>query len=193
LSDPASRPLPSREPRTPNPILTIGWKVSAALALLVGSFLLVGVVLPGTWSAEAETWIDAPPGRIQPLLASPAAWDAWTPWPEIDFRYGGPESGTGATRSWDDPEAGRGSFTIREATPSSVQYVVEVGDGRFVTHGEFTLTAERGGTRVVWREAGDLGSNPILAWTARSMTRRHGDELERRLAALRSAVEGTTP
>ena len=58
------------------------------------------------------------------------------------------------------------------------------------TLGSFALEPEGGGTRVTWREEGDFGSNPIMAWAALGVRRRHGRELEERLEGLAAAARG---
>jgi uncharacterized protein YndB with AHSA1/START domain len=179
---------PTPTSRTPNPVVGLAWKVSAAVALVLVSLLVAGLLLPGTWSAEASSTVEAPPETVYRLVASPRLWDEWAPWPEMEFRYEGPSAGVGALRTWDDPGAGAGSFTITEASPPHlVRYRVEL-EGGFVTLGTFRLEAVDGATHVTWSEEGDFGRNPLLGWTALSMARRHGDELGRRLRDLGSVA-----
>jgi uncharacterized protein YndB with AHSA1/START domain len=172
-------------------VLQAGWKIAAAFALVMGGLLIAGMVLPGAWSAETSRTVRASPDSVFALLAAPRRWDEWTPWPEMTFSYDGPESGSGARRSWDTPEIGQGAFTILEAQPPTfVRYRVDVGpDGNQVILGTFQIESSSAGTQVTWREEGDFGSNPVLAWAALSMRRRHGAELERRMAGLAAAAE----
>jgi hypothetical protein len=102
--------------------------------------------------------------------------------------------GPGAHRSWDTPDLGEGSLTITEARrPTSLSYRVEMDGGGQVTFGEFHLEEEGGSVRISWSERGDFGSNPVLAWAALAMRRRHGTALERRLEALEAAAGGGRP
>ena len=175
--------------RPPNPVVQAGWKMSLAILLVIGGLLLAGVLMNGTWEGEASRVIDAPPDSVFALLDSPRRWDEWTPFPQIAFTYEGPERGPGARRSWDAPEVGSGSFTILDAQPSTrVSYEVVLDGQGAPTQGSFALEPADGGTQVTWREAGDFGSNPIMAWAALGMRRRHGRELEERLEGLAAAA-----
>jgi uncharacterized protein YndB with AHSA1/START domain len=168
--------------------------MSLAIVLVIAALLAVGWMLPGTWDAEASRMVAAPPDSVFARLAAPRRWDEWTPWPDIPFRYEGPESGAGARRSWDAPEVGAGSFTVSEAEASrSLRYHVELAGERHPTRGSFRLEATPAGTHVTWREEGDFGSNPILGWVALVMRRRHPRELALRLGALAAAAEGSAP
>ena len=176
--------------RPSNPVVRAGWQMSAAFALLLGGLLIVGWMLPGSWSAEAERVIDAPADSVFARVASPRRWDEWTPWPVIPFSYEGPESGPGARRRWDTPDVGAGSFTITDAQPPTlVRYQVELSGERTPTVGSFSLEETAEGTRVTWREEGDFGGNPVLGWAALAMRKRHGGELELRLDSLAAAAE----
>jgi len=170
--------------------VSIGVKFFGAGAIFLFSFLLVGLLLPGTWSAEREIVIQAPPGAVFPYLDNPDRWGDWTAWPDANAARRGPERGAGATRSWNDPEFGDGVFTIVASRPEQeVEYRVEVQNGAMVTLGRLILNPEEGGTRVSWREEGDFGWNPLMGYLARSMDRYQGREFEKGLEQLRSVVE----
>jgi uncharacterized protein YndB with AHSA1/START domain len=185
-----NNPAPVR-PR--NPVVQAGWKLSLVFVAVIVAFVGAGLFLPGTWSAQATRVVGAPPDSVFALVGSPKRWDEWTPWPEIEFRYDGPAEGAGATRSWDAPRIGAGSFTITAAErPSQVDYQVALEGEAHATRGSFRMQPVGGGTQVTWREEGDFGSNPLMGWAARSMRRRHGGELEARLGALAErATRGT--
>jgi uncharacterized protein YndB with AHSA1/START domain len=168
----------------------VGWKLSAAIVLLMGGFLAAGWALPGTWEGEASRVIAAPVDSVFALLDSPRRWDEWTPWPEIPFQYEGPARGSGARRSWDAPDVGTGSFTITEAEPPTlIRYEVALAGESQPMRGSFRLEAASVGTRVTWREEGDFGANPVLGWTALAMRRRHGKALDLRLEGLAAAAQ----
>jgi hypothetical protein len=172
-----------------HPVVRVAWKVSFVLAVLMMLLLAAGWALGGAWSGEASTTVRAPAEVVYDLVASPRRWDEWTPWPEVAFAYRGPTSGQGAARTWDDPAVGAGSFTITEARrPTSVGYRVEL-EGGSPTEGAFRFESVPGGTRVTWREEGDLGGNPLLGWAALSLRQRHGRQLQERLLGLAAAAE----
>jgi hypothetical protein len=184
-------------------------KILGAVAALLILFLLVGLVLPGSWTAEESVVIDAPPAEVFPWVNSVSRWEAWTnPWPEGQSK--GPDEGVGAVRSWNDPVFGTGSFTItRSEPPRTVGYEVLV-EGSMRWEGRLELAAlpragadaaaPAGGlggrTRVTWSESGDFGRNPLMGYMARMMRTSQGEELARGLDRLRELVEGgsdTTP
>jgi hypothetical protein len=161
-----------------------------AVATVLGLFLVVGWLLPGTWSARRSTVLAAPPSAIFPWVDSPAGWQRWTPWPDSGVVREGPEHGVGAKLSWNDEELGDGSFEIVEARPDSlVRYRVVVQGGAMYTDGTMRLSAEGAGTRIDWEEAGDFGGNPLMGYWARFMERAQGAELEKALDRLGSLAE----
>jgi uncharacterized protein YndB with AHSA1/START domain len=158
-------------------------------AVLLVSFLLVGYLLPNDWDAEASRHVAAPPEVVFELLDSPEGWQRWTPWPESGVARSGPQSGTGATLSWDDPEVGSGSFTIGEvAELTRVAYTVVIDEGAMHAEGSVQVAPEEGGSRVTWRERGDLGWNPLMGYWALSMSRAQADELLKGLDRLEAAA-----
>jgi hypothetical protein len=159
---------------------------AGALAL----FLAVGVVLPGEWSTERSMVIRAGPERVYPFISGPRGWEGWSLWPEAGMGYEGPDSGPGAVRVWDDPDYGDGRFTILAAEPGvEVRYRVEVQGGSLRFEGTVRLEAVPDGTRVVWREEGDFGWNPLLGYAARQMSEAQGAQFEQSLERLRTLVE----
>jgi hypothetical protein len=173
------------------PIFGLGPLVLGTGAFILGLFLFVGWLLPGTWSAERSIVLAAPPAVLFPLVDAPESWRRWTPWPDSGLVASGPAHGVGARLSWNDPELGEGSFHIVEALPDSlVRYRVEVQGGSMRTDGTMHLRPEAGGTRVVWKEQGDFGANPLMGYWARFMSRAQGAELEKALERLETVAEG---
>lgn len=166
-------------------------RLLGALALLLVLFLAVGLALPGTWTVERTRTVEAAPAEVFTLLDAPAAWRAWTTWPDVELASEGPERGAGATVRWDDPQWGDGVFTITGSEPPrALRYEVHVQEGSMVTRGRFLLEPTAGGTRVTWRESGDFGWNPLMGYAALGMDRMQGAELEKGLARLDSLATG---
>ena len=171
---------------------SFGTKVLGTGALILLSLLGLGVVLPATWEAEATVLLPGGPDAAFTYLDSPAGWLAWTPWPDSST-ISGPPRGVGATLLWDDPEFGSGVFTIVQAdAPTHVSYRVEVNDGRMSTDGTLELNPEGTGTRVRWREEGNLGRNPLMGYWALSMDRAQSDELRKSLDRLALLLADST-
>lgn len=172
------------------------------LALLAGTFVLVGILLPGTVEVTRGVEIEAPPEAVFPLLDDLEAWMEWMPWGEVASRPEGPEAGTGARRVWDDPELGSGSLTLTGSRPppvgpgdgaAGVDYLVEVEGGAIRFEGTIAVEPRSGGSLVTWTERADLGWNPLLGWTALTMEDSQGRQLRDSLERLKARVEGRTP
>ncbi|MHB1193810.1 MAG: SRPBCC family protein [Longimicrobiales bacterium] len=168
---------------------SVGVRVLGAGAALLLLFLGLGFALPGTWAAERTAVLSASPEALFPLLERPAAWSAWTAWPDSGLAAGGPERGVGARLAWESDDLGSGSFVIVEAVaPVRVRYRVEVQGGSMRTEGTFLLAREGTGSRVTWREEGDFGWNPLMGYWALFMGRAQSRELEKALARLEEAT-----
>ncbi len=160
-------------------------KVFGGIAAVLVTLMLIGVVLPGTWSAEASIRIEAAPTEVFPYLNDLSRWDRWTNWGDVNSELSNPSRSAGASRSWDDPTFGSGSVTITSsAPPSSVRYEVEIEGSASVT-GELTIEAVEGASLVTWREEGDFGRNPLMGYVARGMSESQGTQMAEGLEKLR--------
>ena len=178
-----------------------GAVVAGILALLAGTLVLVGILLPGTVEVTRTVAIEAPPEAVFPLLDDLEAWPAWTPWGEVEsiLVLEGPGTGAGARRVWDDPSLGSGSLTLVESRPPpalpgrglpGVDYLVEVEGGAIRFEGTITVEPRSGGSLVTWTERADLGWNPLLGWTALGMEESQGRQLQDSLDRLKARLEG---
>ncbi len=164
--------------------------ILGAFAFLFGSFMIIGLVLPGGWQAERDIEISAPPEEVFPFLNSAAKWAEWTPSPASGVELFGPTRGPGSGRRWDDPGYGQGEFVIASAEHlSEIAYEVQVEDGAIEIRGRIELEEVSGGTRVLWREEGDFGWNPLLGYLAGRMNEVQGAQLTASLGSLKELVE----
>ncbi len=160
-------------------------KIFGAIGTVLVALMLIGFVLPGTWSAEASIEIEATPTEIFPFLNDLRRWDTWTNWGDIDSDLSDPPRGVGASRSWEDPNFGSGSVTITGSeSPNIVRYEVEIEGGARV-NGELRIEALGGASLVTWREDGDFGRNPLMGYVARGMAKSQGAQLAEGLEKLR--------
>ena len=175
------------------------WMKVATVVLGTGALVLLlflggGILLPGTWRAQASLAIDAEASSVFPYLATPTLWEEWTPPMGDAMELTGPRSGEGAGRRWSDPVYGSGSFRIeRSEEPARVEYRVEVEGGAIVVLGVLKLLRQDDATVVQWREEGDFGWNPLLRYAARGMGESQSQQLAESLARLRALVEGSDP
>ena len=174
----------------PSTVARKGALAAGVLAALAAAFILVGIILPGTFEVTRSVEIAAPPETVFPFLNSLDSWTEWTPWGAVESRLEGPPAGRGARRVWDDPDLGSGSLSIAHSRPPrSVDYVVEVDGGKLRFEGTITVEPRGGGSLVTWTERADLGWNPLLGWTALNMEDSQGRQLRESLERLRERVE----
>lgn len=170
---------------------SIGTRVLGGGAVLLILFLVVGFLLPATWSAQGVVQIDAPPEAVFPWLDSPRAWTRWTPWPDTGLAMEGPAHGVGAAISWDNATLGDGRFEVLNAdSPSMVRYRVEVQKRTMRTDGTLHVEPRDGGSFVRWQEQGDFGHNPLMGYWARFMRKAQSAEMSKDLTRLKGLVEG---
>lgn len=200
VDDPGREPgVAARRPGVFASVARPGAVVAGILALLAGTFVLVGILLPGTVEVARTADIEAPPEAVFLLLNDLEAWAEWTPWGEVESRLEGPAWGVGARRVWDDPVLGSGSLTLVESRPPpatpdlglpGIVYQVEVDEGAIRFEGTITVEPRSGGSLVTWSERADLGWNPLLGWTALGMERSQGRQLQDALDRLKARMEG---
>ena len=160
-------------------------KVFGGIGTVLIILMLIGFVLPGTWSAEASIQIEASPTEVFPFLNDLSRWDTWTNWGDLESEMSDPSVGVGASRSWDDPNFGSGSVTIiSSGPPTFVRYEVEIEGGASIG-GELNIEALGEASRVTWREGGDFGRNPLMGYVARGMAKSQGAQLTEGLEKLR--------
>ena len=160
-------------------------KIFGVIGTVLVTLLLIGVVLPGTWAAEASIEIEADPTEVFPFLNDLGRWDRWTNWGDIDSELSDPSRNVGASRTWNDPNFGSGSVTIIESgSPTFVHYQVEIEGGALV-NGSLTIESVEGKSRVTWREEGDFGRNPLMGYVARGMPESQRAQLADGLEKLR--------
>ena len=167
------------------------FRIFGSFAALLILFLAVGLVLPGSWSAERTLRFRAAPEEVFPYLDDLQRWDAWTPWGDVESTFDGHNVGLGARRSWDHPQFGSGSITITESVADRlVRYRVVVGEGALSVEGALVLESVDGGSALTWSEEGDFGWNPLMGYSALTMPKSQGAQLERGLAALQRLLDG---
>jgi len=171
-----------------------GARIFGVLAGILLLYLLVGLLLPGTWTAAEEAVLPAPPSVVYPFLSRISAWEAWTPFPETGLEVFGPPDGVGAGVRWDDPRYGKGEARIVEVRPdTAVGYEVLIEGGALTIRGSLTLVSEGEGSRVRWVENGDFGWNPLMGYAARGMASSQGEAMKSSLVRLAAAVARRKP
>jgi len=174
--------------------MKLGAKIFGVLSGVLILYLLLGLLLPGTWEAEADTVLPAPPSTVFPFVNQMDSLVLWNLMPESGSEFLGPAEGVGAGLRWDDPQYGKGQFQIHVSqTDTRVEYEVLVEGGDLRIQGIFSLRPEGGGTRLHWVERGDFGWNPMMGYAARGMGAAQGEAMRSSLETLRSRLGGGRP
>lgn len=167
---------------------------------IIAIVIVLGFVLPDHVELERETVIDAPQEEVYALVSDFAAWNAWSPWAQIDpdAEYTLSGDGVGQTMSWesDHPEVGSGSQTITAMDPpNSVATALDFGE-MGEADATFTLSpAGDGATKVVWsfetnmREGVPLHMKPMSTFFGFMMDGMLGPQYEEGLANLKRVAE----
>ncbi len=167
-------------------------KISLAIiAVLAVAAVAVAWFLPSAWRVERVTVIRAPAAAIFSDIASLKRWPDWTVWyePDIKVAYEGPEAGVGAVSRWVGKD-GEGEMTVVASEQDRrMRYRLVFDRGEFMTEGEFTLTSDRDGTRVVWAAWGDVGDSFFGRYFALLLKPMLGSDFETSLAKLKKRHE----
>jgi uncharacterized protein YndB with AHSA1/START domain len=170
-------------------------KILFVLGALVVLLIAVIAMQPATFAIERSTVIAAPPEVVFAHLDSPKALDAWSPWvkmdPEQKLTHEGPESGVGASESWEGAQTGAGRLTITGVKPNQeVELRLEFTKPMTATNRVlYTLTPAGDGTRIAWRMEGTNDFVGKAASLAMDMDEMVGGQFERGLADLKTLAE----
>jgi hypothetical protein len=173
--------------------------LAALVVVAIAIVLILAAMKPDTFQVQRSIAIDAPPERIQPLIADFRAWGAWSPWekkdPAMKRSFGGADSGVGARYAWDgDKNVGRGSMEIVEAAPSKVALKLDF-IAPFEAHNDAVFVLQPRGrgatasTNVTWTMTGPTPFLGKIIHVFMDMDRMVGGDFEAGLAAMKAAAE----
>lgn len=145
---------------------------------------------------ERSATIDAPPVRIYEQIADFHNWRNWSPWegldPELQRRYSGAESGTGAIYGWTgNRKAGQGQMEITDATEPCRVQIDLVFEKPWKARSDTVFSIEPGpsGSRVVWTMTGKKTFVTKVMGIFKSMDALVGPDFEKGLARLKATTE----
>lgn len=170
-------------------IVLIGLVVLALVLALVSRFL------PRHYRVERSTAIRARPEIVFAQVADLRAWKNWSVWfardPRMRASFSEPANAIGSSTIWKSRSQGGGMATLTALTPPTyAEYRIEFdGPGSTVSQGNFTLTREADGIRLVWASANDLGKDPLARWFGLFSRRMIGADCEAGLAKLKTLCE----
>ncbi|MEZ5758551.1 MAG: SRPBCC family protein [Emcibacteraceae bacterium] len=126
------------------------------LAVLIVIFLIKILSKSTVFKISRSRIIEAPADVIFEQINNSRNFNTWNPWmradPEAEITYEGPESGVGASYSWNGKKTGMGSDTIVESIPhEKVMVRLEfIKPFASTNRAGFTLTPVGNGTEVTW-------------------------------------------
>jgi uncharacterized protein YndB with AHSA1/START domain len=169
--------------------------VAVAVVAVAAGYLVV----PADTHVERSVKINASPRIVYGLVSDFRQFNKWSPWakmdPDTEYRFEGPDSGTGAVMHWssDHPHVGSGRQKITEAEPySKVVTALDFGEmGQATADFELErLGDEPGqGTRVTWNFDTHHGADLIERYMGLMMDHWVGTEYEKGLANLKALAE----
>src|SRR5262245_24631613 len=171
-------------------------KTIVLIVLLVPiALLLVSLFLPSRYRVERSLAIQATPGAIFTRVNTLKSWPEWTAWttaryPDMQISFAGPESGAGATYSWNGKSSGHGTLKITRAEPDKgIGYELDFENGKYVSTGAISLVDSGGLVTVTWSNEGNLGWNPVSRYFGLLMDRMMGPDFEEGLRNLKRGLE----
>lgn len=169
-------------------------KAVIGVVIIVAIFLGVGFMLPSEFNVERHIVIDTTPQKVYEQVANLKKWKYWGVWferdPNMKVTYSGPEMGIGMKSSWVSEQEGSGEMTIIDLVKDrKVVYNLYFPEFEMGSTGEITIERLNNQTAVVWRDYGDVGSNPINKYFAAMMDSMIGPDFEAGLANLKARLE----
>jgi len=166
------------------------------LAALVVVILGLAMTKADSFSVERKTSIQAPPGKIFPLINDFHNWNSWSPWEELDpgmsRTHSGAASGNGAIYEWDgNSKVGKGRMEITEVAPPSRIAIkldfLKPFEGHNIA--EFTLEPLGSSTNVTWTMHGPTPFVSKVMQVFISMDKLIGKDFDSGLTNLKTIAE----
>ena len=170
------------------------FRLALLVGTIVGIFIIVGSLLPRSYSFTSEIEIADGPEKIFPMINSLQNWQQWSrQWnpdeiESLEIHYNGKPAGVGAAQSWTDVR-GSGKLWITESTADqSIEYEMTFANFPKMTS-QIELFPENSMTRVKWSSQGTLPGGPFYGYFAAFFSSQMQSEYRSSLEKLKSVVE----
>lgn len=170
-------------------------KIGLGIVVLIAALLIFAATRPDSFSVERRILVQAPPGKIEPLLSDFHRWAEWSPWEKLDptmkRTFGGAPAGVGATYAWQgNQDVGSGRMEVKSVEPGKVSIQLDFIEPIAARNtAEFLLSPQGGATEVRWVMFGPANFMTKLMGVFFSMDKMVGKDFERGLAQLKAAAE----
>jgi len=163
------------------------------LGIIVGIFVVVGLILPNKIDVRRSVVIDAPVADIHQYLHNLDNWSKWSPWVELDptikTTIGDIRSGKGASQFWSG-NSGGGNLTITESSlTKGVIYDLNFDGDSTVYESGYSYQEKDGKLLVTWFMTGEMQPIIIGNYFALLMDSLVGDSFVTGLNKLKAVVE----
>jgi len=169
---------------------------AAALAVLIGGFLIVVAMQPTDFLVRRTATMAAPPATVFANVNSFHKWEAWSPWAKMDpdakAIFEGPEEGEGAKFTWSgNDKVGEGTQTIVESKPDErIRIRLDFKRPMEATNDvEFTFKPQEEKTLVTWDMTGKKNFVSKAFCMFFNMDKMVGGDFEKGLTSLKTIVE----
>lgn len=170
-------------------------KILAVLAIIIIIVLAVALTKPNEFRVSRSITIDAPMGTVFENVNDLHKWQAWSPWAKMDpdakTEFSGPQSGMGASMSWDGEKTGQGRMTITDSEPGKlVRFSLEFFKPmEGVNTAEFTFEENDRQITVNWTMFGPMNFMNKIMSVFMDCDKMVGEQFEQGLASLKSVAE----
>jgi len=173
--------------------MTIIKRILLASGVLLLLFVIVGFLLPTSYTIVRSVEIDASPARIHEYTGDLEKWPEWAPWkdedPSIVVMFGDKTVGVGANQSWIG-QSGDGSLRFTSSSPDrGIEYDLFFEGGKYRCESSMSYVEGDNGTTVTWTMDGDTETPVIGGYLALMMDSMVGGMFERGLLKLIKQVE----
>ena len=147
------------------------------------------------YEVQRSATVAAPPQAVYDLIADFHRWSEWSPWegldPAMERTFSGAESGVGAVYEWSgNRKAGAGRMELTALGDAAVAIdLLFTRPFKSASTIDFSLEADGGGTRVVWRMSTPKTVVSRIMGLFMNMEKLIGPDLERGLANLKREAE----
>lgn len=158
------------------------------LLVVVGLVWLVASLMgPKDYRVVRSAIVHANDSITHDYISHFEKWGAWSPWKEMDpeakYSITGTDGTVGAVHNWEGEVTGKGSMTLTEVTPNSIQYdLAFVAPWESKSSGGFTLeNAGNNQTKVTWTDQGDIPFSQRAMFMVMNMEKMMGPQFKRGL------------
>jgi hypothetical protein len=171
-------------------------KILLVLLAVVALFAIYVATRPSDYRVQRTVLVNAPTGKVFPLVVIFRRWEFWSPWAKLDpgmkVEFGGPKGGVGSTYSWKGNEkVGEGKMTMIGALPNQLVDIQLdfVKPWEQTANVRFDFKPEGDATRVTWTMSGKYDFVGKLFAVFMDMDKTVGPDLEKGLAQLKELGE----